>query len=387
MLQGLDAAAYVIVLLSWIAMHCIALQIVDTERRRALPQSSAQFSPNGVYVVATGCDNAARIWQADTGRSIATLEGHDGRVYCATFSGDGQKVVTASRDETARTWDASSGECLVTLDEHSAPVVLAAVSPDGNTVATCSGDAVHLLDSQTGRRLHTLTVHRNSGFDDAYAVSFHPDGAQVITTSCDGTVRMWNTVSGQQLHLFNRIGRAFWGSAFGHRDAASYGMFSPDGNSVLVTYGDGSAEIRNAISGEVSAEVDAPEKDWITYRVSIPAFNSESTMAATAFEGTTRVWKVQDGKVVCTLPGHTDFVRFVAFSRNGAKIITTSDDKTARLWDSKTGRLLHTLSGHTGSVWWADFSPDNSLVVTASADTTSRVWDVGSGKQVHVLER
>ena len=50
-------------------------------------------------------DNTARIWDAESGKEIAVLKGHDRLVRSAAFSGDGKRVVTASEDNTARIWD------------------------------------------------------------------------------------------------------------------------------------------------------------------------------------------------------------------------------------------------------------------------------------------
>jgi len=40
---------------------------------------------------------------------------------------------------------------------------------------------------------------------------------------------------------------------------------------------------------------------------------------------------------VCTLTGHSDFVRSVAFSADGKRVISGSDDKLVKIWNSKTG--------------------------------------------------
>ena len=60
------------------------------------PVRSAAFSPDGKHVVTASEDNTARIWDAETGREIATLKGHDDSVVSAAFSPDGERVVTAS---------------------------------------------------------------------------------------------------------------------------------------------------------------------------------------------------------------------------------------------------------------------------------------------------
>jgi WD40 repeat protein len=70
-----------------------------------------------------------------------------------------------------------------------------------------------------------------------------------------------------------------------------------------------------------------------------------------------------------------------AFSPDGKRVVTASDDNTARLWDADTGKEAAVLKGHTNRVWSAAFSPDGKRVVTASADNTARLWDADTGKE------
>jgi WD40 repeat protein len=82
--------------------------------------------------------------------------------------------------------------------------------------------------------------------------------------------------------------------------------------------------------------------------------------------------------------GHSDQVRDAAFSPDGKRLLTASEDHTARIWDVATGRELMRLN-HDSKVWQAHFSPDGRLIVTASGDNLARIWDAATGRPLAQL--
>jgi WD40 repeat protein len=79
--------------------------------------------------------------------------------------------------------------------------------------------------------------------------------------------------------------------------------------------------------------------------------------------------------MLVTLSGHEDAVWWAAFSPDGARVVTASQDRTARIWDAASGREIAILRGHDNWVVHAAFSPDGSRAITASRDKTARVWN------------
>jgi WD40 repeat protein len=94
---------------------------------------------------------------------------------------------------------------------------------------------------------------------------------------------------------------------------------------------------------------------------------------------------VKTGELLFTLVGHTSGVVDIAYSPDGRKIATASNDTTAKIWDATTGRELLTLTGHSTELRPIAFSPDGKFLATGSGDNTAKVWGVESGQELLTL--
>ena len=85
------------------------------------------------------------------------------------------------------------------------------------------------------------------------------------------------------------------------------------------------------------------------------------------------------GSILVKYYGHTERVNAVAWSPNGAYIVSAGDDKTAQVWEAATGDHLFTYTGHTDRVNAVAWSPDGKLITSASSDSTVQVWEADTG--------
>ena len=98
---------------------------------------------------------------------------------------------------------------------------------------------------------------------------------------------------------------------------------------------------------------------------------------------TLKVWDAETGQETLTLKGHTGSVYSVAFSPDGRRIVSGSQDGTLKVWDAETGQETLTLKGHTGAgVTSVAFSPDGRRIVSGSNDMTLKVWDAATGQKI-----
>ncbi len=190
--------------------------------------NSAVFSPGGKTILTAAEDGTARFWDAASGElDPRSLKGHQAGIRRAAFSADGRLIVTASDDQTARIWDAATKTTVRTLEGHQWPVLDATFSADSQRVVTGSEDnRAHLYRVETGELLQRLEGHTAA----VTSVAFSPDGLRVLTGSRDHTVKLWDAHSGKELLTLR-----------GHDEEVTSVAFAPDGLSALSASRDGTA--------------------------------------------------------------------------------------------------------------------------------------------------
>jgi len=305
--------------------------------------NSAGFSPDGKRFVTVASEQTARIWDAQTGRQITTLNGHKRPVWFAAYLPDGSRIVTVSADGTARLWNALTGEQARVLRGHRGPVLHAAISSDGRLLATASADStakVWHIDS--GTEVATLRGHTQA----LCCIQISPDGSRVATASVDGTARLWNARSGKMLAIFK-----------------------------------GTPQAESAVAG----------------RAVVIRFSPDGKLVATEHEDhAVRLWHASDGSPAAVLKGGSGKIDDGAFSNDSNFFALASSDDNVRLrllrWRADTleavsgERVLRQKRKTRGptDVNAVTFSPGNNFVATAGEDFL-QIWDPVTGEELAAL--
>lgn len=154
--------------------------------------------------------------------------------------------------------------------------------------------------------------------------------------------------------------------------------FSPNGQQLAAGYFNNALRVWNLADGKTT--------DATAHKAGITAlrFNPAGDQIATAgMDNAILVWANPPAAMPAkTLAGHTRWVRDLAYTPDGTRLISVSDDRSVRVWNIADGKVLHTLNGHGDWVVALSLRGDGRLAATAGYDQTIRIWDIERGVQL-----
>ena len=304
--------------------------------------------------------------------------GHTQSVNAIAVSPDGKWLATVGDDKAVRVWDAQDGTAMRTVQDRvreqagrmaamwlarpvvesrqyfyavNSPVLAIAYSPDGKFLAIgCQDGSAQVLYAYSGTQKMSLACG-----SPVTGVSFTRNGARLATSS--DSLHLWDLTTREPRVLRSGTVAAVCASPVASLLAAAY---PADRRSRIID-----------ASGRVvtTAECDNP--------AGFVVFSPDGAWFASGRDAdAVGIWDARSGEAIASLP-HV-LVRCAAFSSDGLSCATGGDDGYARLWNISTADELGRVH-HDAPVAAVSFSPDGRQFCAAGTDGTVLAYSVIQG--------
>jgi len=354
--------------------------------------------PDTYLILTASSDKTARLWDME-GNELVRFEGHTKGLRLAKFSPNGKIIVTVSSKEI-KVWN-DKGEFLIKLNGHNHRLYDITFSKTGKYVATGDVSGKVIIWNNTWKKINELKGHHHEihfSHDEKYlihisdeptniklyniiqnnekilrghtafiwSINFSPDGKYILSTSDDGTARLWD-LNGTELMVLK-----------GHTSQVLSANFSPDGKYVVTASGDQTARIWN-----IQPKENPVFKGHTAYVVDAN-FSPDGEYVVTAgWDYTARLWEAKGNLIKIMKHQKYYCVDHAVFSRNGKFLTTNYSSGELRIYDYQ-GELLHILKHDKGvdRSYYPNFSYDGSLILSLNFNNSIMIWDSsGHNKQ------
>lgn len=359
-------------------------------------------------------------------RISSSLEGHENAVLDIAFAPNNIYLASVSGDKTLRLWDVTTETPYVKLEGHGDWVLSLSWSPDCNFIATGDNSGLVIvwnIDEVLKNRKTIIKSQKDNVSDGLMykkllkghskfitSISWRPmhleyPSTSFITSSKDGTLRIWNANMGNCITTCARHSKSVTKVIWGGEDliySASQDckIMIWDKKGTYLRTLDGHSHWVNSLSLNTHHTIRAAcygfEKDGR------PRFQQDSDKKALALDLYIKHMVIVKREVIVSgsddntviqwennkpkkLVGHSAPINHIQFAPNGILFITASFDKTLRLWGVFNDACLGVFRAHIAEVYMLAFSKDSKWVISGSKDSTLQVWSIKDKKRAYQL--
>ena len=356
--------------------------------------AACAVSPDGTRLVSVSKCGNLRIWEAESGVEVASLESLVRDPFWCGFSPDGSRVGLCGSNQ-ARVFDAVTLCDVIGRDEERT-LRAAAWTP--------SGFCVVLQSSESGLAvLECRTVENGSASGrvcpgEMASCALSPDGNRIVTWRRVRAGPRYSNITGCLIQLWD----AASGAELARRESAAPALpdcvFSPDGSTILSLWSHRAVRFSSAETGEEVVKIDVlnpPE----TRPSSIPSWlvdnlrtASETDLARASdwyaeitnqhlfvggYNNAVRLLSAKDLRE-CAVLRHSEEVKRCASSTDAGRIVALLDSGDMAVWDASRGERTALLQSPYGRPGVLAFSPDGGLIWSGSDDGAVRLWDASA---------
>ncbi|KAF4791544.1 apoptotic protease-activating factor 1 isoform X1 [Turdus rufiventris] len=354
-----------------------------------------------------------KVFKAESGERLLEINAHDDEILCCAFSADGEFVATCSSDKKVKVWNSRTGQCKCVYEEHSEQVNCCQFNNKSGQylLVTCSNDTyIKIWDLNKKYCRNTMIGHDNS----VNHCRFSPNDEYVASCSTDGTVKLWEARSGNELKSIEI--KDFFKNADEKPDDVEVLVkccsWSRNGNMILVVaknnlliwetkkvckssdavlkseldvvfhngevmilaiYNQKNLQLINGNTDNVIMQTTAQESP-----ISCCCLSEDLKFAAFGLEsGTIKVLQLSDGKVLNSWEAYRTPVQHCRFTPDCQTLILSAHDSVIQVWNWQLSECVF-LRGHKEAI--KDFRfLENSKILSWSFDGTVKIWDITTG--------
>lgn len=211
-------------------------------------------------------------------------------------------------------------------------------------------------------RLGTIRFRHGS---TVTGLAFRDDGNELVSASYDGTVRVWDAVTGREQAMLPVLGHG----SIGRLSVAA------DGEAIVTLTYDG-----NLATGDIpTRRLAMSELLTGTYAVAELSPDGQRIVVAVKGSSDVHLLRLVDGKELQKFAGQDGAVVSAAFSPDGELLATGNVGGSACVWDLTTGQPLHEFDAKD-QIDAVAFSPDAKILASGGAEQRLYLWDLAGGQ-------
>ncbi len=266
--------------------------------------------------------------------------------------------------------------CLYKGHQRNSSIYALAWSPDGQLLASSGADgSIQIWEALSGQRLQRCEGHRGP----VYGLAWAPDGQRLASAGRDGSVRLWSLSTGVELARYQ-----------GHTSYVYSVAWAPDGQLLASASDDGTVHVWAAAS---PSEKNVYQAHHSSVKVVAWAPDGQR-LASGGSDSILRIWPRPVGKgrslltswlfsrkqINCS--GQRRRIDDLAWSRDGRYIAAGKAGGCVEIWESHHGKAQSSYRQHKGPVYTLSWRPRGSLLVSGGRDGLVHCWQAIDGQQL-----
>ena len=153
--------------------------------------TAVSYDPSGQFLVSVGADRSVKVWNAETGELIRSLNHHTDRIHAIAFRPGAvpAECATGGDDGTIRVWQPTVGRMLRIIRNPGGSTLALSYTRDGASIFGAGHDGVlRKWDADSNQLIGEWSGHN----DWVYSLAVSPDGKLLASGGWSGTVKLWD---------------------------------------------------------------------------------------------------------------------------------------------------------------------------------------------------